>query len=162
MPKPKLPVEDRLEITDLIARYAWALDTGDVEAYLDCFVEDAWMEHHPPGRCEGREGIRRLTEFLWYEHPNNYLGRQHRMSQVLVTPEGAGARIKAFWSILQHDVRTQENFVFGLGVWDALAIRDADGEWRLKTLFVDIWRGNNVPWVGEARAWTRRDGLQEV
>ena len=152
----KIPVEDRLDIQDLIARYAWALDTGDLDAYVDCFFEDGWIEHHPPGRCEGREGIRKLTDFLWYEHPNNYLGRQHRMSQVLLTPEGEGVRIKAFWSILQHNVETQENFVFGLGLWDALAALDADGEWRLKSLFVELWRGQPVPWVGDMRAWIKR------
>ena len=157
----KIPVEDRLDLHDLIARYAWALDTGDMEGYLGCFTEDAWMEHHPPGRVQGREGVRRLAELLWYEHPNNYLGRQHRMSQVLMTPEEGSVRIKCFWSILQHNVKTQENFVFGLGLWDALAARQADGEWRLKSLFVDIWRGNNVPWVGEARAWTPR-GVAEA
>ena len=153
--KRKIPVEDRLDLHDLIARYAWALDVGDVEGYLDCFVEDAWVEHDPPGRVVGREGIRKLTDFLWYEHPKSYLGRQHRMSQVLMSPEGQDVLIKAFWSILQHDVRTQENSIYGLGLWDALATRDTDGEWRLKTLFVDIWRGGNVPWVGDARAWDK-------
>jgi 3-phenylpropionate/cinnamic acid dioxygenase small subunit len=158
--KSKLSVEDRFDLHDLIARYAWALDVGDVDAYLDCFFEDGWIEHHPPGRCEGRAAIRKLTDFLWYEHPKSYLGRQHRMSQVLMTPEGDGVRIKAFWSILQHDVKTQENFIYGLGTWDALAMRDGDGQWRLKTLFVDIWRGDNVPWVGDPRAWTKGEMVQ--
>ena len=156
--KAKVAVEDRFEIQDLIARYAWALDTGDLDGYVDCFFEDGWVEHHPPGRCEGREGIRRLTDYLWYTYPASYLGRQHRMSQVLMTPEGEGVRIKCFWSILQHDVETQANFIYGLGTWDALAKRDeSDGEWRFRSVFVDIWRGDNVPWVGDKRAWARRE-----
>ncbi len=73
-----------------------------------------------------------------------------------MTPEGDGVRIKAFWSILQHDTATERNFVFGLGLWDGLAVSCEDGEWRLKTLFVDIWRGENVPWVGDQRAWSKR------
>ncbi len=160
----KITAEDRFDLQDLIARYAWALDTGDVEAYLDCFTEDGWIEHHPPGRCTGREEIRKLTDFLWYEHPNDYLGRQHRMSQVLMTSEGDDVRIKAFWSILQHDVATQQNGVFGLGLWDALAVRDAGADWRLKTLFVDIWRGENVPWVGDRKIFSkaRRSSPAEV
>ena len=154
--KPKVLVEDRLDLQDLIARYAWALDTGDVEGYVDCFFEDGWIEHDPPGLCEGRGAIRKLTELLWYESPANYLGRQHRMSQVLMTPEPGGVRIRAFWSILQHEVFTDQNFVYGLGLWNGLAAKDEDGEWRLKSLIVDIWRGKDVPWVGEARAWTKR------
>ncbi len=153
--KPKIALEDRVEIQELIARYAWALDIGDEAAYLDCFLPDAIMEHHPPGRVQGRDAIRSLVHFLWYEHPNDYLGRQHRMSQVLMSPEGADVRIKAFWSILQH-FADQRNEVFGMGLWDALARRDADGEWRLASLYVDIWRGDNVPWVGDKRAWDKR------
>jgi hypothetical protein len=160
--KPKVSIEDRLDLQDLIARYAWALDTGDVEGYLDCFFEDGWIEHHPPGICRGRAEIRKLTEFLWYEFPANYLGRQHRMSQVLMAPEEGGVRIRAFWSILQHDVFSDQNFVYGLGLWNALAARDADGEWRLKALIVDIWRGREVPWVGEARAWDKRTAKLEA
>ncbi len=153
--KPKIAVEDRLDIHDLIARYAWALDVGDADAYLDCFMADAIMEHHPPGKVQGREEIRGLVHFLWYEHPKDYLGRQHRMSQVLLTPEGDDVQIKAFWSILQHHA-DESNDIYGLGTWDGLARRDSDGEWRLATLYVDIWRGENVPWVGDARAWDKR------
>ena len=160
--KPKVSVEDRFDLQDLLARYAWALDTGDVEGYVDCFFEDGWIEHDPPGLCEGRGAIRKLTQFLWYEHSANYLGRQHRMSQVLMTPETEGVRIRAFWSILQHDVFTDQNFVYGLGLWNALAAKGEDGEWRLRSLIVDIWRGRNVPWVGEARAWSKRDQLLQA
>ena len=91
--KPKVSIEDRMELHELIARYAWALDTGDVEGYVDCFFEDGWIEHDPPGLCKGREAIRKLTEFLWYEHSANYLGRQHRMSQVLMSPEDGDVRV---------------------------------------------------------------------
>src|ERR1700755_675125 len=93
----RIPVEQRCELQDLIARYAWALDTGDVEGYLDCFFEDGWIHHDPPGLCKGRDAILKLTEFLWYEHSANYLGRQHRMSQVLMKPADDGVRIRAFW-----------------------------------------------------------------
>jgi hypothetical protein len=148
----KISVEDRFDIMDSIARYAWALDTGDLEGYLDCFTEDGWIEHHPPGRCEGREAIRKLTDFLWYSKPNHYLGRQHRMSQFIMTPEAGDVRVKCFWSILQHSVDTSKCFVFGLGTWDALATRHED-RWRFRSIFVDIWRDRDVPWVGDPRAF---------
>ena len=156
MATPKVSLHDRADLEDLIARYAWALDTGDVQGYVDCFFEDGWIHHDPPGLCKGRDAIRKLTEFLWYEHSSNYLGRQHRMSQVLMAPEDPGVRIRAFWSILQHNVFTDQNLVYGLGLWNALAAKDAEGEWRLKSLSVDIWRGRNVPWVGDERAWSKR------
>ncbi|MBT2186743.1 nuclear transport factor 2 family protein [Sphingobium nicotianae] len=154
----KVPLEDRVEIEELMARYAWALDTGDFEGYAMCFTEDGWLEHWPQGRCHGREGLKRATDSLWYERPNHYLGRQHRMSQVLMNPDTAedgtpGVRIKCFWSILQHDVVTFENRVFGMGTWDTLAVKDTDGEWRFKSVYVDLWINGQVPWQGEKRAW---------
>ncbi len=160
--KPKVSVEDRFDIMESIAKYAWALDTGDLDGYIDRFTEDGWIEHHPPGRSEGRMGIRALTEFLWYSTPDHYLGRQHRMSQVIMTPEGGDVRIKCFWSILQHKVDTSDNIVFGLGTWDALGTKCGDGEWRFRSIFVDIWRGQDVPWVGEDRAWARREPVVDA
>jgi hypothetical protein len=151
--RPRVPVEDKLDIMEAVARYAWALDTGDLDGYTDCFTEDGWIEHHPPGRMQGRQGIRELTDFLWYSRPNHYLGRQHRMNQFIMTPEGGDVRIKCFWSILQHKVDTGEEIVFGLGTWDTVATRCADGEWRFKSVYVDIWRGQDVPWVGDERAF---------
>ena len=155
MARPKVPLEDRVEIEELMARYAWALDTGDHEGYASLFTEDGWVQHWPQGKCQGREGIKRLTESLWYARPNHYLGRQHRMSQVIMTPEGDDVRIRCFWSILQHDVETSECKVFGLGTWDTVVTKDAEGEWKFRSVDVDIWRGDQVPWVGDKRAWKK-------
>lgn len=152
--KAKVSLEDRVEIDELMARYCWTLDVGDFEGYADCFAEDGWLEHWPQGQCVGRDGLKRATDSLWYDKPNHYLGRQHRFSAVLMSPEGEnGVRIKAFWSILQHDVETFENRVFGMGTWDTLAVKGGDGEWRFKSVQVDLWINGQVPWVGEERAW---------
>jgi 3-phenylpropionate/cinnamic acid dioxygenase small subunit len=160
MARPKVPLEDRVEIEELMARYAWALDTGDFDGYADCFHPDGWLEHWPQGRCLGREGLKRATDSLWYDKPGHYLGRQHRMSQVLMTPENDDrVRIKCFWSILQHDVMTFENRVFGMGTWDTLAER-RDGEWRFAEVYVDLWINGQVPWVGDSRAWPAPRGQQ--
>lgn len=155
----KVSLEDRAEIEDLMSRYCWALDTGDFEGYATCFTEDGWLSHWPQGKCVGREGLKQATDSLWYDKPNHYLGRQHRFSAVLMEPEGeGGVRIKAFWSILQHDVETFENRVFGMGTWDTLARRCDDGEWRLFSVEVDLWINGQVPWKGEDRAWKRHAG----
>jgi 3-phenylpropionate/cinnamic acid dioxygenase small subunit len=154
--KPKVSLQDRVDIEELMARYAWNLDRGDFDGYAGCFTEDGWIEHWPQGRCQGREAIRRMADDLWYTKPNHYLGRQHRMSQVMMTLETPDdVRIKCFWSILQHDVETSKCGVFGLGTWDTLAHRCEDGEWRFKSIYVDIWRGENVPWIGDKRAWKK-------
>ncbi len=42
-------VEDRIAIQDLIARYAWALDTGDVEGVVGCFTPNGEVLARFPG-----------------------------------------------------------------------------------------------------------------
>ncbi|MGE3986299.1 MAG: nuclear transport factor 2 family protein, partial [Dehalococcoidia bacterium] len=37
----ELTADERLAIFDLMARYAWSIDTCDVEGYVDCFTSDA-------------------------------------------------------------------------------------------------------------------------
>ena len=53
MPRPKIPVEDRLEIQELFAYYAWGLNTGDAGQVLACFTPDATFEHQPQGIFRG-------------------------------------------------------------------------------------------------------------
>ena len=41
---PRLTADDRLEIIDLLARYAYAMDGTDPQAFLDCFIPDAELD----------------------------------------------------------------------------------------------------------------------
>ena len=43
----KLTADDRAEITELFAKYAWAGDTGDVDAYVSLFTEDGLFDGGP-------------------------------------------------------------------------------------------------------------------
>ncbi|HET6501721.1 MAG TPA: nuclear transport factor 2 family protein [Amycolatopsis sp.] len=146
----RIPVEDRLDIMELFARYAWGLNTGDADAVVACFAEDGYLEHQPQGRFSG-ERIRDLLAQLWYDKAGWFIGRQHLANHFLMTPEGPDVRVKAFFSILQHNLDYRTNFVFGLGNWDNLCTK-VDGGWLFKSLTVVKWMGEEIPWVGEDRA----------
>ncbi len=45
IPNTKLSAEDRLDIMELFAKYAWAIDSGDAKGVLLCFAEDALLDH---------------------------------------------------------------------------------------------------------------------
>ena len=71
-----------------------------------------------------------------------------------MTPQGTGEmHVKAFFSILQHNLEYRTNFVFGLGNWDNVCTK-ASGEWLFKSMTIVKWMGDTVPWVGEDRART--------
>jgi uncharacterized protein (TIGR02246 family) len=52
-----MSVDDRLEVMDLVARYAECVDTADVEGYAALFLPDGVVEHRA-GSVTGREDIR--------------------------------------------------------------------------------------------------------
>lgn len=57
----KWEMRARLEILDVIARYTWNGDFGDVEGFADCFTPDAVLSVKDGSSFEGREGLLRLA-----------------------------------------------------------------------------------------------------
>ena len=152
-PATKLSVEDRLDLMDLFARYYWALDLGDAEAAVDCYAEGGTLDHLWQGVLTGREQITEAFKELWYERPSWWFARQHRLNNYVWEKEGDGAHVKAFFSILQHNVYYRTNFVFGIGTVDVFCVKE-DGEWKFKTFGINAWiQPEDVPWKGERRAW---------
>jgi ketosteroid isomerase-like protein len=84
-------VEDTLLIHDLYARYSWALDTGDTDAYVQLYTPDAVVhETRPEGvrQAVGHDGIRELV--MRFHGDPNFPGRQHRTSQIVIAPDPQG------------------------------------------------------------------------
>lgn len=85
-------VEDELAIRELYARYSWALDTGDTDAYCELFTEDAEAtEETASGELEARKGrdeIRKLV-LKFHERPD-FPGHQHQMAQFMFEPDPEG------------------------------------------------------------------------
>lgn len=150
MTRAKVAVEDRLEIMELFARYAWGLNTGDADAVLACFAPGASMEHQPQGIFHGEE-IRKVLDHLWYAKPGWFIGRQHLANHFIMTPQGEDVHVRAFFSILQHNEDYHSNFVFGLGNWDNVCTK-VDGDWLFTSLKVCKWMGDETPWYGDDRA----------
>src|SRR5690606_30061960 len=93
---PKLQyVLDRIEIEDVLRRYATAMDTGEMELFDDIFTEDAVCDYtqsggpktsYPELRDWLVEGMKRFTHW------------QHLLSNLVVTVDGdrATARTDVF------------------------------------------------------------------
>jgi hypothetical protein len=145
----KLSVEDRLDIQELFAKYCWALDLGDADAFVNCFTEDGVFNHLWQGQMQGHAAIRRAVQELWYDRHSWWLGRQHLANHFLMTREGAGARVKAFYSIVQYNTEYRTNFVFGIGTWDNVCVKQ-NGAWRFQRVQINAWMDKDkIPWAGE-------------
>jgi hypothetical protein len=56
----RLSADDRLDIMDLIARYAYTLDSGDLDGYVNNFAPDGVLFEQHRGQAEIREYVRML------------------------------------------------------------------------------------------------------
>ncbi|HSV46801.1 MAG TPA: nuclear transport factor 2 family protein [Ramlibacter sp.] len=140
MPDTLTP-EDRFAVNDLLARYGWALDTGDVDAFVGCFAPDGVMIEEvfeDPDVWEGSDGIRRLAEH--YRGIANFPGRQHYAANVLVTPTGEGrAHVRSFALVTECQGEPPYKLRF-CGYYDDEIVR-LEGQWYFARRVVRLWDG---------------------
>ena len=165
----RLSIEDRFALEDLIAAYAWALDTGDIEALVACFTTEARLIEEvfeDPDIWEGHAGIRALATH--YANSAGFPGRQHHTTQLQFTPQPDGScAMRSFAFVTEcHD---EPPYLLRFAGWyDDLAVKGDDGQWLFARRTIRLWDGpvlKNFPgrghWVARKRPEElriRRDG----
>jgi hypothetical protein len=94
---------DRAEIVDLMARYLFAMDYHDADAYAECFTEDGELDW-AMGVASGREAIRaeawtfagKIGE-IFKDHQGNPAKLRHAVDQKVIRIEGDRAWNTGFW-----------------------------------------------------------------
>lgn len=111
-------LETLQQLNELPHRYAMAVDARDIDAYLDCFIEDVDCGR----RGKGREAFR---PFLEAAVRNFYRSVHHVVGQVVDTLEGDHATGRVY-SWCEHEIG--EQWVVQANVYfDTYARRD--GRW---------------------------------
>jgi len=146
-----LPAQDRGDITELYARYAWGLDLADEELLLSAFAEDGTFDHLWQGKATGHAAIIANARSLWNDRQHWWYGRQHLFNHFIMEPRAEGVRVRCFFQIVQLNIDYGTNFVFGIGTRDDKLVR-RDGRWVFFSLFVNAWTAaDQVPWRGERK-----------
>ncbi len=139
--RPASPVgpEDRAQIDELFARYAWALDRGEAEEFATLFTKDAVIED-PAGRFEGAApgGIAAFIEDLRENNPT-FRGRQHWISQTRLGADGDQITARSFTLVPSRQLNGATN-VHLIAYYDDVLVRDG-GDWRFRARIVRRWRG---------------------
>lgn len=129
-----LTADDRLAIFELMARYAWAIDTGDVEAYVACFTANAVLSMRGmPNR--GHEAIR--TYVSGVVNRPDFPGRQHHHNEVLIEGDGERCSVKSYSTISQRFEDGESRIVFS-GLYRDVVVKQ-DGRWRFAERHWDVW-----------------------
>jgi hypothetical protein len=131
--------DDRFAISNLCARYAWALDTGDTDGVVDCFTPDAFLSDAIDAR--GHDQIRRLVVQRYHGNPV-FPGRQHQINQVLIAPHESGAadrwRQKAFAQVfVMRDIGPS---LWWVGHYDDIVVLH-EGRWLFEQRIANRWMG---------------------
>jgi len=135
-----LTVEEQLAIRDTIARYAWALDTGDVDGFVDCFCRDGvliWDAFEQPERWAGAEALRHFAEF--FRSLPSSAGRQHHVTNICLEPCKGGARSRSYVAVALRQ-GDGPHLLNVMGYYEDLFRRE-DGRWRLAERIIRDWSG---------------------
>lgn len=135
-----LSLADQLSISDVIARCAWALDTGDVEGFVACFHADGellWDVFESPGHWAGEDALRHFAEFFRAQPTS--AGRQHHVSNTLITPSEPGALARSYVTVALRQGHGP-HVLNVMGYYEDRFVH-AGGEWRLAQRIIRDWSG---------------------
>jgi len=121
-------LEDREEIRELVARYAYEVDCGEPPDWASVFSPDIEMEAGKLGVSRGLAAIEQ--RFTRAEHLDAIRdGSQHAYSNVVVDLDVDGDRATAWGYACVHTRRDGSWHIYTLGVNVWTLRREADG-WR--------------------------------
>jgi hypothetical protein len=126
---------DRAEIQDLQARYLFALDWFDADAYADCFTEDGVLDW-ALGIVEGRETIRAeahgMPKALAAYFADDGSGRpkrlRHYITNIVVQIAGDRATGQAYWMETSNDTPDGSARIGGFGHYQD-ELHRVNGKW---------------------------------
>jgi ketosteroid isomerase-like protein len=131
-----MPAEDRLAVQDLLARYAWALDTGDYETYATLYTPDgAFIERGVEfrGRDVIREHVRELAEGM-------APGNRHHNTQILFEETGSErCRLRSYSTHIYQPEPGGFGVVRIQGWYRDVCVK-VDGVWLFEERRWDEWR----------------------
>ena len=125
MPDPgPLTVEDRVLIRELYARYVWAMDSGDLDAFVACYT--------PGGRLDvGRPAASPAELRAWAENflrDSGFPGSQHHYNQFVMDGDAESCQVRAYWARLYRLPGTTGSQIIAQGYYTDTVVK-VDGRW---------------------------------
>ena len=123
--------DPRAQIENMLARYAWAFDTNDLDALRDCFTADAEFEVSGGGVTIGRDAVVAELARLRARHEPGTSTPWHLVSTLWIVSTGADSVSAQSKFMLAVSERDGPPALVGVG-WYRDEIVKFDGAWRLR------------------------------
>jgi hypothetical protein len=135
----KLNVEDRAQITELLSRYCWVLDVGDLDNLQSVFTPDAVFIIN--GRIyDGLEAIH--AYFLELVSRDNWAGTQHYNSQVILEAASETRCEMRSYCTVVFVLRDVTSHFRMLANYQDTCVK-LDGDWLIEKRIVSVWNPSN-------------------
>lgn len=145
-----LSAADRFKIQDLLARYNWAVDTDDADAFAESFAEDG--QFVTSRRVfEGRDDMRELMAYLHDKRSRNERSLIHSISNLVVEPYGDEVRLVA--QLMGPRIGDDGSHTLQLGWYDDRLVLTADG-WRFARRHFREW-SDHAPTSSPVPFWSQ-------
>ena len=152
--------EDRAQIEDLQARYLFALDFFDLDAYVSTFTEDGVLdiiEYQVKGREEIRKAIEQSRAVFDQSSgdgpkgPYRATGR-HNISNIVIKVDGDKAVGRAYWFHYSNNNPERKPVFDGYGHYEDEMVK-VNGEWLFSKRI--IYNEGVKTWIGPSQnpAW---------
>ena len=126
--------QDRAEIEDLLARYLFAIDYFDWDAYVATFAEDGELEF-ASGTSKGRDAIRQaVTRFsegigrFYHTADGKPAKLRHIILQTAIRVEGDRAWSRSQWLEMANHGPNDEPKIGTYGIYED-ELKKVDGRW---------------------------------
>ena len=143
----KLTADDRAEIVELFARYAWAGDTGNLEEFLAIFTPDGVFDG-VMDKFKGQEGLTKLLKSM-VKGPRSF-GIQHLMNNSVFDGDDQRCVVKSM-CFAPRRIENEHSIVF-VGYYIDTCIK-VDNRWLFQVRHWRPWEGEVVrgqqPWLTE-------------
>jgi 3-phenylpropionate/cinnamic acid dioxygenase small subunit len=128
-------IADRLEIVDLLNRYAVAIDDKDWEALSEVFCDDCTADYGQFGTFNGVDAV-----VAWMAPTHADLTTQHAMANMVIAIDQDTATARSYVHVF---LRPDQSPSFRVGGAYRDELRRVDGRWKIANrVYTTIWQQN--------------------
>jgi 3-phenylpropionate/cinnamic acid dioxygenase small subunit len=127
-----MTIDDRMAISELLARYSHTFDSGDADGWADCFTKDGTFEGRK-GKTEGRQA---LKDYALAAIPRGTY--RHFVGNVVIDPDDSdvsAARVKSY--MIYYEV-TAEGIVFKTTAIQRDRVVKQAGQWKIRERVITV------------------------
>ena len=134
--------EDRDAVYDVLRRYIWCMDTGDIDGIAATFTSDGTVKDITGTHWDGNDAARNFAGHF-INRPNRPAA-QHWVQHMSVEASTADtAVVTSYWFTVVRDPGDDRKFVTNLGRYIDTCVR-VEGRWLIKDKQIDPWNNETV------------------